>query len=241
MEDDSNSRFGLADDDELAGFDIDAAIASSSTNKEKASSSSLFQQAIAPNSLSVMTSLSVAEKDNNSGTENNNDSFKTALTSEIEDNELALDIIDNTMSHRLSKVGETCTLIDGNAVRSSAIDQCKRSVHVDDQLPPPAKRWKLHSNHDDDAETHGDKECIANEGKISLKYFTTENRKDNNLLTKILPLLFRLIQSPRVIKSAKLPLSFLPKFGQCRWVILILSLFSHVRQRHARCYTKRYH
>ena len=28
MEDDSNSRFGLADDDEYAGFDIDAAIAS---------------------------------------------------------------------------------------------------------------------------------------------------------------------------------------------------------------------
>jgi hypothetical protein len=184
----------------------------------------------------------VAERDNNSVTENNNDSFKTALTSEIDDNELALDIIDNTMSQRLSKVGETYTLIDGNAVRSSAIDQCKRSVHVDDQLPPPAKRWKLHSNHDDDAETHGDKECIANEGKISLKYFTTENRKDNNLLTKILPLLFRLIQSPRVIKSAKLPSSsFLPKFGQCRWVILILSLFSRVRQRHARCYTKRYH
>jgi hypothetical protein len=159
MEDDSNSRFGLADDDELAGFDMDAAIASSSTNKEKASSSSLFQQAIAPNNLSVMKSLSVAERDNNSGTDNDNDSFKTALTSEIDDNELALDIIDNTMSQRLSKVGETCT---------SSIDQCKRSVNDDDQLPPPAKRWKLRSNHDDDAEVHDDKEYEANEGKISL-------------------------------------------------------------------------
>jgi hypothetical protein len=169
MEDDSNSRFGLADDDELAAFDMDAAIASSTKNKEKASSSSLFQSAVAPNissqyNLPILpaTSLPVAERDNNSGIEN-----ETALTSEIDDNELALDIIDNTMSQRLSKGGETCTLIDGNAVHSS-IDQCKRSVNVDDQLPPPAKRWKLHSNHDDDAEAHGDNEYKANEGKISL-------------------------------------------------------------------------
>ena len=49
MEDDSNSRFGLADDDELNGFDMDAAIASS-TKKYAEASSSLFQQAVAPSS-----------------------------------------------------------------------------------------------------------------------------------------------------------------------------------------------
>jgi hypothetical protein len=47
---DLNSRFGLADDDELNGFDImDAAIASSA-KKYAAASSSLFQQAVAPSS-----------------------------------------------------------------------------------------------------------------------------------------------------------------------------------------------
>lgn len=58
-----------------------------------------------------MTSLSVAEGDNNNGTNNDDDSFKTALTSKFDDNELALDS-DNTMSQRLSKkVGGGLTLL----------------------------------------------------------------------------------------------------------------------------------
>ena len=52
MEDDSNSRFGLADDDELAGFDMDGAIATSAKKNAAASSPSLFQHAVAPNSSS---------------------------------------------------------------------------------------------------------------------------------------------------------------------------------------------
>jgi len=48
MEDDSNSRFGLADDDELAGFDMDGAIATSAKKNAAASSPSLFQHAVAP-------------------------------------------------------------------------------------------------------------------------------------------------------------------------------------------------
>ena len=50
MEDDSNSRFGLADDEELAGFDMDGAIATSAKKNAAASSPSLFQQAVAPSS-----------------------------------------------------------------------------------------------------------------------------------------------------------------------------------------------
>ena len=52
MEDDSNSRFGLADDDELAGFDMDGAIATSAKKNAAASSPSLFQHAVAPNTSS---------------------------------------------------------------------------------------------------------------------------------------------------------------------------------------------
>ena len=50
MEDDSNSRFGLADDDELAGFDMDGAIATLVKKNAAASSPSLFQHAVAPSS-----------------------------------------------------------------------------------------------------------------------------------------------------------------------------------------------
>jgi len=117
MEDDSNSRFGLADD---AGFDIWPPAIAFHSSSLSSPSPSLFQRAMAPNTTSRY--LTVAESDNNSVT-GNDDSFKTAWTSELDDTELALDV-DSTMNYDL-------------------IYQRKRSMNEDEQLSPRAKRQEI--------------------------------------------------------------------------------------------------
>ena len=65
--------------------------------------------------------------------DNDDDSFKTAHTSELDDNELALDI-DNTMTQWLP-------IIPGR--NYDLIDQRKRSLNEDEHMPPPAQRQKI--------------------------------------------------------------------------------------------------
>jgi len=65
--------------------------------------------------------------------DNDDDSFKTAQTSELDDNELALDI-DSNMTQWLP-------IIPGR--NYDLIDQRKRSMNEDEHMPPPAKRMKI--------------------------------------------------------------------------------------------------
>ena len=65
--------------------------------------------------------------------DNDDDSFRTAHTSELDDNELALDI-DNTMTQWLP-------IIPGR--NYDPIDQRKRSLNEDEHMPPPAQRQKI--------------------------------------------------------------------------------------------------